>query len=76
MIALLVALGFVVVCSGVALAGAGGECGYKTHSTQAGTDKVDTSAQPIASAPDKAEADKVLVAQTNNAGKPTAEIKK
>lgn len=75
MVALFVVLGLVAVFGGVALAGGDG-CGVKTHATQAGVDKVDSTQQPAVSVQDKAEADKVIVAQTDKAGKPALETKK
>jgi hypothetical protein len=74
-VALFLALGLVAVFGGVALAGGDG-CGAKTHATQAGIDKIDSTQQSAVSVQDKAEADKVVVAQTDKAGKPAPETKK
>jgi hypothetical protein len=72
--ALLMALGLVVVFSGVTLAGDG--CGYKTQATQAGMDKADSTQQPAVAAAEKADSDKTIVARTDKTAKSVLEIKK
>lgn len=74
-VALLAVFGLIIVSGGVALAGGDG-CGAKTHATQAGVDKVDSTQQPAVAIQDKAEADKVVIAQTDKAGKLAPETKK
>ena len=74
---LIVAAGIVAAFSGVALAG-GDACSYGSHS-QAATDKIDTSKNVATKAPekaDKADADKVTVAQTDKPAQPASEVKK
>ena len=72
---LAMALCMVVALSSAVLAGGGlGECGA-WHSTQASKDKVNT-AKPVATtAPEKADVDKVLLADSAQSTK-AAEVKK
>jgi hypothetical protein len=73
--ALILALGMLVVFSGVALAGGSGMCSY-SEQTQASTDKTDA-AKPVATkSTDKVEADKLLLAHIEKANKPVSEPKK
>ena len=73
--ALFVAVGVVVVFGGVVLAGGFGECGYGSHN-QAAADKADTSKIAATQPPEKADADKLALAQTDKAVKPAPETKK
>ena len=74
-IAVLMALGFVMAVSGVAFAGgADGVCSY-SHAKQVAAEKVDTN-KPVAKKSDtKTVMDKLLLAQ-KKAGKPVASEKK
>ncbi len=78
MAALVVALGMVVVFSGVALAGGGGfgECSYSSRVNQAAVDKVDTSKPVATQVLPKAAPDKPLFAKTNKPNQPEAATKK
>lgn len=72
-VALMVALAVVIVFSGVALAGGFGFCDSSSQVNQAQTDKADT-AKPVAkTTTPKAEAEKLVLVQTNKPSKPTAE---
>jgi len=70
--ALIVAVGMVVVFGGVALAGGFGECSYN----QAAKDKAEASKNVATNAPEKADADKVVIAQTDKPAQPAPEAKK
>jgi hypothetical protein len=73
--ALILALGMLVVLSGVVLAGDSGMCSYSAP-TQASTEKTDT-AKPVATkSTDKIDADKLLLAQTEKFNKPVSEPQK
>lgn len=73
---LIVAVGMVVVFGGVALAGGFGECGYGSHVNQAATDKADPSKAVATQPTEKADANKLALAQTDKAAKPAHETKK
>lgn len=74
-VALIVAVGVVVVFGGVALAGGSGECSYSSYN-QAATDKAEASKAVATKAPDKANVDKLVIAQTNKPSQPTPAEKK
>jgi hypothetical protein len=75
-VVLIIAVGMVVVFGGVALAGNGGECSFGSHVNQAATDKADTS-KTVATQPlEKADANKVVMVQTEKLVKPAPETKK
>jgi hypothetical protein len=75
-VGLLVAVGMVVVFGGVALAGNDGACSPGSHVNQAVTDKADTSKTVATQPPEKVDADKVVLVQTNQVVKPSPETKK
>lgn len=73
-VTLMLALGMMVVFSGVALAD--GMCSYGSHPTQASGEKTDA-AKPVAAQPsEKIDADKLVLAQTEKSNKPANEVKK
>jgi hypothetical protein len=72
--ALVVALGMVAVFSGAVCAE--GMCNYGVKMNQAATDKADTAKTLATKTPEKAEADKLLLAQTEKAAKPAPETQK
>jgi hypothetical protein len=71
---LIVAAGIVAAFGGVALAG-GGECNYSSHN-QAAIDKAEATKNVATKAPEKADADKVVIAQTDKPAQPASETKK
>jgi len=73
-IALVVALGIVAAFSGVVFAE--GMCSYGSKVNQAATDKADISKPVATKTPEKAEADKLLLAQTDKVAKPASETQK
>ena len=73
--ALIVAAGMVMVIGGVAFAGGDGACSYGSHN-QAATDKTDASKNVAVKASEKADSDKVVIAQTEKPAQPTPEVKK
>jgi hypothetical protein len=76
-VALIVALSAVVMFSGAALAGGDG-CSYGSHPAQYVQDKekVDAAKTVANSAPDKTEAEKLLLAQGDKPAKTASEAKK
>jgi hypothetical protein len=74
-VALMMALAVVMVFSSVVLAGGFGFCDSSSQVNQAQTDKAETTKPVAKSTTPKAEADTLVVAQTNNPSKPTADKK-
>jgi NAD/NADP transhydrogenase beta subunit len=73
----IMAVGMAVAFSGVVLAGGFGECSSYGSHNQAATDKADEASKTVATkAPEKADADKVVIAQTAKPAQPPAEAKK
>jgi hypothetical protein len=75
-VVLIVAVGMVVVFGGVALAGNLGECSSGSHVNQAVTDKADASKTVETQAPEKVDANKVVLVQTDKMVKIAPETKK
>jgi hypothetical protein len=78
MVALIVALSIVVMLGGAALAGGDGACSYGSHPAQYVQDKekADAAKTVANSAPDKTDAEKLLLAQGDKLAKTAAESKK
>ena len=76
--ALVVALGAVVVFSGAALAGGGGfgECSYGSRVNQAAVDQVNTSKPVATQVLPKAMTDKLILAKTDRPNQSLASTKK
>ena len=74
---LILALGFVVALSGIALAGGMGEqCSYGNHSKQVTADKLDVSKPVAKKAAPQTETDKPLLALKDQPNKPADTKKK
>ena len=75
-VALLIALGMIVVFSGAALAGDGsGSCQYSSHLTQANAEKADAAKTAATKTPLKEQAEKLILAQKDKLSKPVSEKK-
>jgi hypothetical protein len=75
-IALVMALGLVIVFSGAVLADGFGTCNYSSHVNQAAADKAGISKTVTTKVVPKADADKRILTHTAKAGKPLSTTKK
>jgi hypothetical protein len=74
--AFILAVGMLVVFSGVTFADGFGTCSYGSHAGQASADKTDT-AKPVATkSTDKIDTDKLVLVHTEKSNKPATEPKK
>jgi hypothetical protein len=72
----ILAVGVLVVFSGVTFADGSGMCSYGSHTGQASADKTDT-AKSVATKPtDKINTDKLVLVQTQKSNQPASEPKK
>jgi hypothetical protein len=74
--AFILAVGMLVIFSGVTFAGGSGMCSYSSQAGQASADKTDV-AKPVATkSTDKVDTDKLVLVHTEKSDKPASEPKK
>jgi hypothetical protein len=75
-LAFILAVGMLVVCSGVTFAGESGMCSYSSQTGQASADKTEATKSIATKSTDKVDSDKLVVVQIQKSTKPTSEPKK